>query len=419
MDQELLIRSLREENAALRQQVKELTARINRDLFARSIRDEHLSLSLTKEMSRFFEAPLAPWYVCVLFFGINPSRHEFPPESPLDTIIRTFSETLESYGQPYFFEAAGTVACFLNVELEEDAEESPESGNAFCRELQEALTQTFSVHHRQASVSHIVISRASRMEQGPRVLYRSAVSVSERRTAASPPVCIEEGFTTSPREPLKQVFSLEPLFWRQIQQRAFFDAAATLDELIQLTSLEQGSLDRTLASVFSRMELVLQTMVLENGGDPTRDPEFTTLLPALSNAETYQEMREAAYDILATLEDRFYTPPNARNKKMANVETYISKNYADPMLCATSIAEEFKISPSYLSRIFKADKGVGIVEFIHRTRIDAAKGLLRDENLTIDAVAVKVGFSNRWVLTRVFKKLTGVTPGAYRSGMTF
>ena len=60
--------------------------------------------------------------------------------------------------------------------------------------------------------------------------------------------------------------------------------------------------------------------------------------------------------------------------------------------------------------------GIGIVEYIHRIRVDAAKELLLDESLTIDVVAEKVGFSNRWVLTRVFKKIVGVTPGAYRSG---
>ena len=99
MDQELLIQTLREENTALRQEVRELRARINRDLFARSIRDEQLSMSITEQMAQFYDAPLAPWYVCILFFGENPARRAFPVESPLEMTMAAFSETLELYGQ--------------------------------------------------------------------------------------------------------------------------------------------------------------------------------------------------------------------------------------------------------------------------------------------------------------------------------
>lgn len=422
MNQEQQILRLQEENAALRKEIEFLKRRSRRDYMERIIKDDQLSQQISNHLEDFYSDPLAPWYICILFYGSRPSHEPPPPtvrttlpESPLEMISKAFRDTLENYGQTYFFEASGTVACLLNVELEAEPEDTPEAGRAFCAELRDALAETNHLVRKQTSVSHISISHASRMEQGPRILYRSAVSVSERRTADSPAVCMEETWITPTREPLTQIFSLEPTFWRQIQQHAFFDAATTLDQLIQLTSLDQGSLERTLASVFSRMEMVLQTTVQENIGDPMHDSEFASLLPALSEVKTYQEMREVAYDILATLEDRFYTPPNTRNKKMANIEAYIKTNYKNQMMSATSIAEEFKISPSYLSRIFKADMGIGIVEYIHRIRVDSAKELLKDESLTIDAVAVKAGFSNRWVLTRVFKKIVGTTPGTFRS----
>ena len=135
----------------------------------------------------------------------------------------------------------------------------------------------------------------------------------------------------------------------------------------------------------------------------------------LSRARTYQQLRNTAYDILATLEDQFYTPPNARNRKMPQIEQYIREDYANPALCASSIAERFRISTSYLSRIFKADMGMGLVDYIHHIRIEAAKTALRNTNATMDEIASAVGFSNRGVFMRVFKKLEGATPGAYRS----
>lgn len=424
MYKEQQILRLQEENAALRKENEVLKSIIQRDCMERIIKDDQLSQQTSNHMEEFYPDPLAPWFICILFYGSRPA-HEPPrpeteaesPMSPLEMISTAFQDTLENYGQAYFFEVSGTIVCLLNAELEAAPEDTPEAGRAFCTELRDALSETHRLTYKQTAVSHIAISHASRMEQGPRFLYRSAISVAERRTTDSSAVCMEEAWIMPSREPLTQIFSLEPLFWRQIQQHAFYDAATTLDQLIQLTSLDQGSLERTLASVFSRMEMVLQTTVQEQGGDPMRDSEFAPMLPALSEAKTYQEMREVCYDILATLEDRFYTPPNARNKKMANIESYITANYTDQMMSATSIAEQFKISPSYLSRIFRADMGIGIVEYIHRIRVDAAKEFLKDESLTMDAVAVKAGFSNRWVLTRVFKKIVGMTPGAFRSSL--
>ena len=71
----------------------------------------------------------------------------------------------------------------------------------------------------------------------------------------------------------------------------------------------------------------------------------------------------------------------------------------------------------YLSRIFKSDRNMGLVEYIHRVRIAAAKVLLADPEPTLDNVAAKVGFSSRGVLNRVFKELEGMTPGAYRTAI--
>ena len=81
---------------------------------------------------------------------------------------------------------------------------------------------------------------------------------------------------------------------------------------------------------------------------------------------------------------------------------------------AAALSLEFRISTSYLSRIFKADMGVSVVDYIHSVRISAAKELLRGTADTLDEIALQTGFSNRWVFMRVFKKLEGMTPGEFR-----
>ena len=420
--QENTIQQLRWENEALRSEVERLRRQVQQNNMERAIHDARLSQQLAGEMEEFYPKPIGPWYLCVLFSGQVPQasveqHSECAPmeAAPLTLITETFAAVLERYGQHFFFELGGTVACLLNIDPWRSVDDTPAGQLAFLEEFRDALLQTYLSSGNAASVAHIDISHISRLEQGPRVLYRSAASVAEQRHSGSPVVCVEETQDMPPRDALKQIFSLEPLFWRQIQQHAFYDAATTLETLIHLTCLEQRDLERTRATVFTRMETVLQAIAQGKGQDPMHTPELSNLLPAISKVQTYQEICEVSYDILATLEDKFYTPPNVRNKKMIAIEKYISDHYTDQTMSAASIAEQFKISPSYLSRIFKADMGIGIVEYIHRIRVEAAKKLLMYNDLNMNAVAVESGFSTRWVLTRVFKKICGMTPGDYRS----
>lgn len=400
--------ALQQENIALRQENKRLRQQLIQAQMDRAIRDKALSRHCAAHMDDFFPTPLAPYFICILFHGGKTSGDILPETPPLSAVSKVFSPILAEFGYPLFFETAGTVSCLLNTSL-------PEQEGCLFQPLIDALAACFPEPAASVSLSHISVSRASSMHEGPRRLYRAAEAVSERRTSSSSPVCSEDEHSAPFPGSLHQVFALEPLFWKQIQQREFFDAATTLEQLTQVSKMEQGSLERTLASVFSRIELVLHTTIPDNGTIPAEDRAFAKLLSDLCQAKTFQEMQDAAYDILATLEDQFYTPSDARNRKMPAIEQYIHDHYTDQDLGATSIAETFKISTSYLSRIFKADKGTGLVDYIHTVRIQAAKKLLGSTDLTLDEIAVQVGFSNRWAFMRVFKQLAGCTPGCYRA----
>lgn len=403
---------LQQELDALRAENQRLKHALLQHTMERAVLDDQMSPELSSQMEQFFAQPLSPWYLCILFYGGNPSN-TLPETAPVDTISQALTEPLSPFGQSFFFSISGLVACLMNVSLP-DANANSETTEAFCRELQALLSARFPTLHKTLDVDHIAISILSHMEDGPRALYRSAHIASEHRDAGE---LICTGYDYTPPKPKggQQLYTLEQIFWQRIQQRTFYEAAKTLDQIIDASIMANSSLEKDRPTVFSRMELVVDSTIDGTDGQPPRDPKLSSLLHSLSRAQTYRQMREAAYDILATLEDQFYTPPNARNRKLPLIEQYIRKNYANPDLCASSIAEEFRISTSYLSRIFKTDMGVGLVEYIHQVRIDAAKTELRNTYHTIDEIATDVGFSNRWVFMRVFKKYENTTPGAYRA----
>lgn len=96
---------------------------------------------------------------------------------------------------------------------------------------------------------------------------------------------------------------------------------------------------------------------------------------------------------------------------------WIDTHYHNPDISVANIAEYFGISQSYLLRIMKKSYYSGVLDYIHKKRIDAAKTLLTNTSITIAEVARKVGYYNSLALIRAFKRTQGVTPAAYRDGL--
>ncbi len=107
-------------------------------------------------------------------------------------------------------------------------------------------------------------------------------------------------------------------------------------------------------------------------------------------------------------------------KKGEEVETikskairFIEENYKDPNLNVLMIANYLKISEVYLSRAFKKQSGVGLLEFIHKVRIERAKQLMKNKKLNVKDIAEQTGYYNSTAFIRTFKKFEGITPGKY------
>lgn len=100
-----------------------------------------------------------------------------------------------------------------------------------------------------------------------------------------------------------------------------------------------------------------------------------------------------------------------------DVKNYIHQNYGDSMLSLVTIAEQFHITPQYLSALFKKGEAQNLTDYIARVRMDNAKYLFKNRSLTISEIADKVGYGSDNRLIRVFKKYEGITPGKYREHM--
>lgn len=105
---------------------------------------------------------------------------------------------------------------------------------------------------------------------------------------------------------------------------------------------------------------------------------------------------------------------HAQGKMLATVQSYIDENYANPEICAQSIADKFKLSAKYLSYSFKEYTGVSILVYLQKKRLEAACSLLENTTLSISDIVFRIGLENENYFYTLFKKNMGVTPKEYR-----
>ena len=99
------------------------------------------------------------------------------------------------------------------------------------------------------------------------------------------------------------------------------------------------------------------------------------------------------------------------------VVKYIEEN-TDKDLSLIMLADVVYLNPSYLSHLFRQQMKMTISEYIKDVRIGQCKKMLADPKYHIHEVARAVGYDNASYFTRFFKKMTGMTPQAYRQGLT-
>ena len=93
--------------------------------------------------------------------------------------------------------------------------------------------------------------------------------------------------------------------------------------------------------------------------------------------------------------------------------------YVDTELCADlslkALSERLSVNASYLSTLFKKEMGMSLTDFVNHRRISHAQTLLISTEMPIKSVALKCGIPDVYYFSRLFKRITGTTPKAYRN----
>lgn len=95
---------------------------------------------------------------------------------------------------------------------------------------------------------------------------------------------------------------------------------------------------------------------------------------------------------------------------------YIKKNFMNK-ISLNDVAYVSNISPSYFSKVFKEEMGKNFNNYLNEIRVHNAKRLLMDDSIPLVDVAFMTGFEDQSYFSKVFKRITGISPGKYRESM--
>lgn len=98
---------------------------------------------------------------------------------------------------------------------------------------------------------------------------------------------------------------------------------------------------------------------------------------------------------------------------ISKIVRYIMENIFSRLTVA-NLAELVFLSPDYLSRLFHKEVGIPITLFIQQQKVEVAKHFLEFDDMSITELSEMLDFCNQGYFTNTFKKITGVTPAAYR-----
>lgn len=102
-----------------------------------------------------------------------------------------------------------------------------------------------------------------------------------------------------------------------------------------------------------------------------------------------------------------------RNMKFIDeMKKYIRENFTND-ISLDQVAEHVGLNPDYLGRLFKRIEGLTFTDYLISLRMEKAKELLGERELSIKEIAYMVGYSDPNYFSRAFKKYVGISATQY------
>lgn len=243
--------------------------------------------------------------------------------------------------------------------------------------------------------------------------YQDAKQIFSQVTPEKPILLFED---ISGNMPLKNVFNMS-LFKEDIRKAyAEFDEKALYDIFTSVMELFESQPTHYVQALDAAGNILYLSLSLLNNGEQIVSEIFQSKnngyrsLYELTSVEQILDWLRLFRDGLC---ESFATHnKDYKNHIVINVKKYIN-DHIEEKLTLNKVAEAFNISPNYLSVLFSKYNDTGFSDYINQSKIEAAKKMMADGNLKVYEISDLLGFESAFYFSRVFKKVTGISPRDY------
>ncbi|MGM9607621.1 MAG: helix-turn-helix domain-containing protein [Oscillospiraceae bacterium] len=160
------------------------------------------------------------------------------------------------------------------------------------------------------------------------------------------------------------------------------------------------------------IDAVMDACVQAGYGEVTEE-EHLNILHKLGDATT---LAGTMADLLEWTSQQFERCIQERrsSRPVRAAKEYIAKHYMKT-LTLEEISKHVHLNASYLSIVFKKETGQNFSDYLTSYRIEMAKNMLRQGDMSIAAISEAVGYADSKYFSRIFTRLVGIKPSAYRT----
>jgi len=343
----------------------------------------------------FQEEPLV---LCVLRYDRIPDREAPPVEDLFDLVNRVRGPDREAFPG-----GNRSVAVLLDARAGDEAVRdfllaAREDAEARGQSLSYAMGVRFGPAADRGAVFDDLLARFSR-----RYLHGPGASI--------------EGEETVPESSYEYPSKTEEALGKRIMEGDTEGAKRLVAEMLDRAVLHPPA---TVRAVVARLSSALFADIerLERAAGfslPSASVDRLSELVLLDTVGAVRERLDSLLDEIAAFTERRRSDRFAETA--ARVDALIASNYRDPNLSSDTIADTLGLSAGYLGRSYRKLKGYSVSDAVNEVRLQDARKLLEETELTVDGVAISVGITNAASFYRLFKTRYGITPSEARANV--
>lgn len=409
------IKEVSNENKSLTTQLKSRAGLMRNQLTTKLLKGKIYDLDEWMNMAENCGLSLDYTHYTVLIFWVD-DYSAFEADSPKKTqnlvmfsIINVVEELSEEIGRGYGVELADDrgVALLLNIE-EEYTKERYISELAF--KTKEFFKQYFGFTltvgigniYRDITMVHESFLEANRA-----VYYRLVKGYDN--------VIFYEDIKNRQEEKYKYPVELEDALIMSIKQGRSDDIGRITEDITEYITKNAMSLEAAQCICFGIINAIMKTLN-EMNIDPSHCFKDEKGMLFAQPFETVADLSIKIVEFCSVICEYVKEQKESKNFELREqLLELVEQNYRDHSLSLEIIADQFQMSPSYISRYFKDQTGYSIMQYVDMLRMNEVKKLLKETDLPIKDILPRVGYIDQSSFYRKFKKAEGVTPIQYRN----